>query len=83
MSAKSEIFFQQEKMSFPTLPLLERTFEVRWDYFSKSPYSVEIQKDTDQRKLRIWTLFTQCIFLRKKPLKNKSTSNGFQQCKLI
>ena len=25
---------------------------------SKSPYSVQIQKNTDQKKLRIWTLFT-------------------------
>ena len=28
---------------------------------SKSPYSVRIQENTDQKKLRIWTLFTQCI----------------------
>ena len=27
---------------------------------SKSPYLVQIQKNTDQKKLRIWTLFTQC-----------------------
>ena len=26
----------------------------------KSPYSVRIQENTDQKKLRIWTLFTQC-----------------------
>ena len=25
-----------------------------------SPYSVRIQENTDQKKLRIWTLFTQC-----------------------
>ena len=24
------------------------------------PYSVQIQKNTNQEKLRIWTLFTQC-----------------------
>ena len=26
----------------------------------KSPYSVRIQGNTDQKKLRIWTLFTKC-----------------------
>ena len=30
------------------------------DLRSKSPYSVRIQNNTDQKKLRIWTLFTQC-----------------------
>ena len=29
------------------------------DLRSKSPYSVRIQENTDQKKLRIWTLFTQ------------------------
>ena len=33
------------------------------DLWSKSPYSVKIQENTDQKKLRIWTLFTQCLFL--------------------
>ena len=28
---------------------------------SKSPYSVWIQKNADQKKLRIWALFTQCL----------------------
>ena len=28
----------------------------------KSPYSVRIQKNTDQKKLRIWTLFMQWKF---------------------
>ena len=27
-----------------------------------SPYSVRMRKNTDQKKLLIWTLFTQCIF---------------------
>ena len=30
------------------------------DLRSKSPYSVQIQEDMDQKKLRIWTLFIQC-----------------------
>ena len=30
------------------------------DILRKSPYSVRIQENTDQKKLRIWTLFTQC-----------------------
>ena len=25
------------------------------------PYSVQVQENTDQKKLRIWTLFTQCL----------------------
>ena len=29
----------------------------------KSPYSVRIQENTDQKKLRIWALFKQCIFI--------------------
>ena len=29
-------------------------------YFPKSPYSVRIYENTDQIKLRIWTLFRQC-----------------------
>ena len=29
------------------------------DLRSKSPYSVRIQENTDQKKLRIWALFTQ------------------------
>ena len=27
---------------------------------SISPYSVQMRENTDQKKLRIWTLFTQC-----------------------
>ena len=34
------------------------------DLRSKSLYSVRIQENTDQKKLRIWTLFTQCILQR-------------------
>ena len=29
------------------------------DLWSKSPYSVQMQENTDQKKLRIWTLFAQ------------------------
>ena len=32
------------------------------DLLRKSPYSVRIQENTDQKKLRIWTPFTQCYF---------------------
>ena len=32
------------------------------DLLRKSLYSVWIQKNADQKKLRIWTLFTQCLF---------------------
>ena len=30
------------------------------DLLRKSPYSVRLRENTDQKKLRIWTLFTQC-----------------------
>ena len=30
---------------------------------SKSPYSVQIQENKDQKKLRIWALFTQWKYL--------------------
>ena len=33
-----------------------------------SPYSVRMQENTDQKKLRIWTLFTQWLFLILLPL---------------
>ena len=33
------------------------------DLRSKSPYSVRIQENTDQKILRIWTLFTQWRYL--------------------
>ena len=29
------------------------------DLLRKSPYSVQTQENTDQKKIRIWTLFTQ------------------------
>ena len=32
--------------------------------FCKSPDSVRIQENSDQKKLRIWTLFTQCNYER-------------------
>ena len=31
----------------------------KYGVFSR-PYSVQMRKNTDQKKLRIWTLFTQC-----------------------
>ena len=31
------------------------------DLLCKSPYSVQIQENTDQKNLRIWTLFTQWL----------------------
>ena len=34
------------------------------DLFGKSPYSVRIRENTDQKKLGIWTLFTQRRQLR-------------------
>ena len=39
---------------------------IRTEYGEKlrtSPYSVRMREDTDQKKLRIWTHFTQCKLL--------------------
>ena len=35
-------------------------------YLRISPYSVRARKNTDQKKLRIWTLFTQCDYTESK-----------------
>ena len=31
------------------------------DVLRKSPYAVQKQQNTDQKELRIWTPFTQCL----------------------
>ena len=35
-----------------------------WSVFFRirTEYSVRMRENTDQKKLRIWTLFTQCLF---------------------
>ena len=35
-------------------------FRLNTEIYGKSPYSVQIQENTDQKKLRIWTFFAQC-----------------------
>ena len=45
--------------------------EISSNLRSKSPYSFRMQENTDQKKLRIWTLFAQCVFLGP-PLSNAS-----------
>ena len=44
-------------------PVFSRIWTDHRDLRSKSPYSVRIRENTDQKKLRIWTLFTQCLIL--------------------
>ena len=42
-------------------------FHIRTEYGemrSISPYSVRMRENTDQKKIRIWTLFTQCFFFK-------------------
>ena len=48
-------FFSPWSGFFPgmTLPV--------WDLRSKSQYSAQVRKNTDQEKLCIWTLFIQCF----------------------
>ena len=41
----------------------------------KSPYSVWVQDNTDQKKLRIWTFFKQCH--RRKTFRNRSKLKDF------
>ena len=46
---------------------------------SKYPYSVRIREKTDQKKLSIWTFFTQwryCKYLCKILIRHRKTSNG-------
>ena len=43
------------------------------DLWNKSPYSVRIRENMDQKKLRIWTLFTQC---KSKPVTDKRNRCG-------
>ena len=38
------------------------------DVLHKSPYAVQKQQNTDQKELRIWTPFTQCLIYWKKQL---------------
>ena len=53
---------------------------------SKSPYSIRIQENTDQRNLRIWTLFMQCkiiittsfILIRKKDFPSHNSFSSFK-----
>ena len=39
-------------------PLFSHILTEYEDLLRKSPYSVQIRENTDQKKLRIWTLFT-------------------------
>ena len=50
--------------SGPYFPL----FRLNTEIYSKSPYSVGIQENTDQKKLCIWTLFTQCLLCARESL---------------
>ena len=43
------------------LPLFSRIQTEYRDLLRKSPYSVRIRENKDHKKLRIWTLFPQCV----------------------
>ena len=45
------------------ITLREKCLNTEFFLVRKSPFSVRIQENTDQKKLRIWTLFTQCNLL--------------------
>ena len=60
-----------------------------WDLLRKSPYSGQIQENTDQKKLRIFALFKQCLRIQyhyfasrlenlKKKKKRLKKRNGFR-----
>ena len=46
---------RSRSFSGPYFPVIGLNTEI----YCKSPYSVQIQDNTDQKKLRIWTLFTE------------------------
>ena len=52
-------------LEVPLLLLSEKCQNVVFFLVYKSLYSVQIREYTDQKKLRIWTLFTQCTPLLK------------------
>ena len=45
--------------------VFSRTRAEYGDLFRKSPYSACVQENADQKKLRIWTLFKQCMLAQK------------------
>ena len=49
------------------------------DLLLKSPYSVQIQENTDQKKLRIWTLFTQ-YYIHQKQFPTKYILQKISKC---
>ena len=56
------IFFLDSELQqtlFLCLTLREKCPNTESFLLCKSPYSVRIRENTDQKKLRIWTLFTQ------------------------
>ena len=55
----SFLFFTPSKMTQNKFTTIRHLLDVLFIPF-KSPYSVEIRENTDQKKLRNWTLFTQC-----------------------
>ena len=50
-------------------------FSYIWTEYRKSPYSVQIQENTDHKKLRIWTLFTHWILKSTFELATKVNEN--------
>ena len=45
-------------------PVFSRIWTEYIDLRSKSPYTDHIRENKDQKKLRIWTFFTQCLSMR-------------------
>ena len=52
------------------------------DLRRNSPYSVRIQENTDQKKFRIWTLFTRWRFLRRRQEASVRVLE-YKQCQLL
>ena len=50
-----------------------------WTEYGISPYSVRMRQNTDQKKLRIWTHFTQCMVFFAKIVMFKSWELFFQK----
>ena len=60
LQLKFKALFPESKLRFWNRSL-NAWKEAKYGVFS-GPYSVQIQENTDEKKLRIWTLFTQCFF---------------------
>ena len=70
----------------PNLSFFLSVFSFIWtkyrDLRRKSPYSFQVRENTDKKKLRIWTVFTECKWLMARRSLNEGDTN-FKWVKLV